>query len=221
MGPADHGRVSAARGNRLTVLKIGLTGGIGSGKTTVSRRFEALGAPVIDTDVLAREVVEPGEPALDNLVRRFGRDILGGDGRLDRDRLREMAFSEPAARREIESILHPAIRERLREGLRALDGRKVPYCIIVVPLLVETDFQEMVDRVLVVETPRERRVAWVMARSGMTRKDVERIMDSQATSEDRLRVAHDVIHNDGSVEELENRVDRLHAGYLAMTNGIQ
>jgi len=200
----------------LKVLRVGLTGGIGSGKTTVSQRFEALGAPVIDTDVLARAVVEPGEPALERLVAVFGEDILRNDGRLNRERLREMAFADPAAKQKLESILHPAIHERLRSRLEELESRDVPYCVIVVPLLVETDFQELVDRVLVVEAQREQRIAWVMARNGMTRADVERIMDSQATSEERLRVAHDIIHNDGSVGELLDKVDRLHAKYLVV-----
>ena len=196
------------------MLRVGLTGGIGSGKTTVSQRFEALGVPVIDTDLLAREVVEPGEPALDRLVAVFGEDILRNDGRLNRERLREMAFADPAAKQALESIVHPAIRERMRVRLEDLESRDVPYCVVVVPLLVETDFQEMVDRVLVVEAQRERRIGWVMERTGMTRAEVERIMDSQATSEERLRVAHDIVHNDGSLRELEKKVDQLHAKYL-------
>lgn len=198
------------------MLKVGLTGGIGSGKTTVSDHFRHLGAPVIDTDVLAREVVAPGEPALEQLVDAFGRDILRDDGTLDRDRLRECVFDDPAARRRVESILHPAIRQRLRERLHELDREDVPYCILVVPLLVETDFQEMVDRVLVVEAPRERRIQWVMARSGISREEVEKIMESQASSEERMHAAHDVLYNDGSVEDLLDGVDRLHAKYLVV-----
>jgi dephospho-CoA kinase len=205
----------------LTVLRIGLTGGIGSGKTTVSRRFEAHGVPVIDTDVLAREVVEPGEPALERLVNAFGRDILRDDGQLDRDRLRDMAFADPAVKQRLESIVHPAIRKRLQVRLEELAGWAVAYCVIVVPLLVETDFQELVDRVLVVEAPRERRITWVMDRTGMTRAEVERIMDSQATSEQRLRVAHDVVDNDGSLGELEEKVDRLHAKYLVVPKRVK
>jgi len=194
------------------VLKVGLTGGIGSGKTAVSNRFEELGVPVLDTDMLAREVVEPGAPALGELVNEFGRGILDDDGRLDRERLRHIVFGDPAARRRVESILHPAIRALLSRRLEALDA---DYCIIVVPLLVETNFQELVDRVLVVEAPRERRIEWVMQRSTMTREEVERVMGSQATSEERLRVADDVIHNDGSLEDLKAKVDRLHAAYMS------
>ncbi|MGA8259059.1 MAG: dephospho-CoA kinase [Arenicellales bacterium] len=197
------------------MLKIGLTGGIGSGKTEVSGRFEALGAPVIDTDVLAREVVEPGEPALGRLVEAFGDEILQADGGLDRHRLRQRAFADPAAKQRLEAILHPAIRERLRVRLERLEQEGAPYCVIVVPLLVETDFHEMVDRVLVVEAERELRVQRVMSRAGMEKVDVERIMDTQATAEQRLGVAHDVIHNDGTLNELRAKVDRLHAKYLA------
>lgn len=198
------------------MLKVGLTGGIGSGKTTVSDCFQQLGAPVIDTDVLAREVVEPGEPALQALVQVFGEEILQDDGRLDRESLRKTAFATPAAREKLESILHPVIRHRVEKQLEDLSQREVPYCIIVVPLLVETDFIEVVDRVLVVEAPRERRIEWVMQRSGMTRREVEGIMDSQADSEERLRVAQDVLHNDGSVADLEGKVNRLHAKYLVV-----
>jgi len=198
------------------MLKVGLTGGIGSGKTAVSDRFEYLGAPVIDTDVLAREVVAPGEPALEQLVDAFGREILEDDGTLDRDRLRQTVFADPEAKARVESIVHPAIRQRLRARLDALERQEVPYCIIVVPLLVETNFQELVDRVLVVEAPRERRIRWVMKRSGMSREEVEKIMESQASSEERLQVAHDVLQNDGTLEDLLEHVDRLHAKYLVV-----
>lgn len=198
------------------MLRVGLTGGIGSGKTAVSDRFADLGAPVIDTDVLSREVVEPGEPALDELVKHFGEAILDNDGNLDRERLREMVFSDPGKKQRVESILHPAIRQRLQDKLKALEKEEHPYCIIVVPLLVETDFQEMVDRVLVVEAPRERRVQWVMSRSGLSRQEVETIMDTQASSETRRAVAHDIIDNDGSLAELLKKVDRFHAKYLVV-----
>lgn len=194
------------------MLRIGLTGGIGSGKTAVSDRFAELGVPVIDTDVLARELVEPGEPALDRLAEMFGNDILQADGRLDRERLRALVFSNPGAKKRLESIMHPAIRDELQKRAETLES---PYCVIVVPLLVETNFQEMVDRVLVVDAPREQRICWVMERNGMTRSDVEQIMESQASSEERARVADDIIDNDGTLEELRRKVDRLHAEYLA------
>lgn len=198
------------------MLRVGLTGGIGSGKTTVSDRFEELGAPVIDTDVLARDVVAPGEPALEQLVDAFGRGILLDDGTLDRAGLRQQAFADPEARRRMEAILHPAIRQRLRARLKALTRRDEPYCVIVVPLLVETDFQEMVDRVLVIEAPRDRRIQWVTARSGMSRDEVEKIMDSQASAGERAQVAHDIVNNDGSLDDLLEKVDRLHAKYLVV-----
>ena len=195
------------------MLKVGLTGGIGSGKTVVSDRFAELGAPVIDTDVLAREVVEPGEPALERLVEAFGRDVLQTDGRLDRKRLREVVFSDAESKHRMESILHPVIRDRLQSHLASLQA---PYCIIVVPLLVETNFHEIVDRVLVVDAPRERRILWVMTRNGMPRNEVERIIETQATPEGRLRIAHDVINNDTDLMELREKVDRLHSKYLAL-----
>jgi len=198
------------------MLKVGLTGGIGSGKTAVSDRFAELGAPVIDTDVLAREVVQPGGPALDELVRHFGEAILDSEGALDRARLRELVFSDPGKKQRVESTLHPAIRERLRDRLAALEKQRHPYCIIVVPLLVETDFQTMVDRVLTVEAPRERRIVWVMDRSGLSRREVEQIMDTQASPDARRAVAHDIIDNDGTLEELLAKVERFHAKYLVV-----
>lgn len=200
------------------MLKVGLTGGIGSGKTAVSDRFAELGVPVIDTDVLAREVVEPGEPALEQLVHIFGKDILQKDGRLNRDHLRSMVFTDPHSKQRVESVLHPAIRKRLRTHLDALDE---PYCIIVVPLLVETNFQEMVDRVLVVEAPREQRTRWVMSRDNMKRSEVDRIMESQATTEERRRVAHDTIENDSDLNALREQVDRLHAKYLVVPPNVK
>jgi dephospho-CoA kinase len=198
------------------MLKVGLTGGIGSGKTTVSDRFADLGAPVIDTDVLAREVVEPGEPALEQLVDDFGGEILRDDGTLNRDGLRERIFNDPEAKRRVESILHPAIRQRLNGLVKELARQDIPYCIIVVPLLVETDFRELVDRILVVEAPRERRIRWVMERNGLSREEVEKIMDTQSSTEERRRVAHDIIENTGSREDLLEKVDRLHAKYLVV-----
>lgn len=196
------------------MLKVGLTGGIGSGKTVVSDRFEKLGAPVIDTDVLAREVAAAGTPALNGLVRVFGGEILKQDGSLDRERLRRIVFDDHAAKKKVEAILHPAIRGELDERLEELETLDPPYCVIVVPLLVETDFQEMVDRVLVVEAPRESRIHWVMERSGMSRKEVEQVMESQATSEQRLRVAQDILNNDGTLTDIQEKADRLHAKYL-------
>jgi dephospho-CoA kinase len=198
------------------MLKVGLTGGIGSGKTTVSDRFADLGAPVIDTDVLAREVVEPGEPALEQLVDDFGGEILRDDGTLNRDGLRERIFNDPEAKRRVESILHPAIRQRLNGLVKELARQDIPYCIIVVPLLVETDFRELVDRILVVEAPRERRIRWVMERNGLSREEVEKIMDTQSSTEERRRVAHDIIENTGSRDDLLEKVDRLHAKYLVV-----
>jgi len=198
------------------MLRVGLTGGIGSGKTVVSDRFAEHGAPVVDTDILAREVVEPGEPALDELVRQFGEAILDEQGGLDRARLRELVFSAPDHKRRVESIIHPAIGEQLRARLKELEKKRHPYCIVVVPLLVETGFQKLVDRVLVVEAPRERRIQWVMDRGGLSRQEVERIMEAQAPPETRRAIAHDIIDNDGSLEDLQAKVDRFHAKYLVV-----
>lgn len=200
------------------MLRIGLTGGIGSGKTTVSDRFSALGAPVIDTDVLAREVVVPGEPALGKLVDRFGPGLLHDEGTLNRARLREIVFADPDARKETESILHPAILKRLNAKLTELEKQRTIFCIIVVPLLVETNFREIVDRILTIEAPSEARIRRVLNRGeAITREEIDTIIEAQASPEERCRVAHDVIYNDGNLEELYQKVDRMHTKYLAMS----
>ena len=136
----------------MVMLRIGLTGGIGSGKSTVAALFAHRGIPVIDTDVIARELVGPGQPALAEIAREFGNDLVTANGELDRGRLRQRVFDDPAARRRLEAILHPRIRAAVQQRLAALD---TPYCLIVIPLLVETKFDEFVDRVLVVDVDEE------------------------------------------------------------------
>jgi dephospho-CoA kinase len=192
------------------MLRIGLTGGIASGKSTVADLFAARGAIVLDTDVIAREVVEPGRPALGSLVRALGDGILGKDGRLDRAELRRRLFEDAALRREVESILHPAIIAELERRALAAGG---PYQVFVIPLLVENRFMSIVDRVLVVDCPEEEQLRRLMARDGETREAAERMLAAQATREQRLAAADDVIDNGGEAADLPAQVAALDAKY--------
>jgi len=191
-------------------LVVGLTGGIGSGKSAVTREFEGLGVPVVDADIAAREVVLPGTPGLLEVVDAFGQDVLGPDGTLDRARLRQLVFEHDDKRKKLESILHPKIRDLIRNNLDAISA---PYCILCVPLLVERGGYENVDRVLVIDCPVETQIERVMARDDLTRPQVEAIMRNQATREQRLEVADDVVQNAGDLEALKAPVAALHDKY--------
>lgn len=196
------------------MLRVGLTGGIGSGKSTVADLFAGRGVPVIDTDVLARDVVRPGEPALDQIIREFGKDILDAQGNLDREQLRTRVFDHPEARRRLEAILHPPIRAA---ALRELSALQAPYCVIVVPLLVETGFGELVDRVLVVDADDALQLERTAARDRVSAEAARKIVTAQAKREARLAQADDVITNSGTLEHLSREVERLHAQYLALS----
>ena len=165
------------------MLVIGLTGGIGSGKSTVAAIFQQLGVPVIDTDLLSREVVEPGEPALDSIAAHFGRDILDAGGRLDRARLRQIVFAEPAQRQWLERLLHPLITQRLRQRLASVFQ---PYCIVMSALLLETDQVKEVQRVLVVDAPEQLQLSRAMSRDNNSEQAIKSIMASQTERETRL-----------------------------------
>ena len=192
------------------MIRIGLTGGIASGKSTVAALFAARGATVIDTDQIAREVVLPGRPALASLVRVLGREILRADGRIDRPRLRQRIFEDPATRRIVEEILHPAILTELTMLAETLPG---PYQLLVIPLLVETGRSQLVDRVLVVDCPQDQQVERLMRRDGETRESAARALAAQATRAERLAAADDVIVNDRRPEELAARVAELDDRY--------
>lgn len=192
---------------------VGLTGGIGSGKTTVADCFAALGVPVIDTDVIARQLTAPGGSALTEIQTAFGEAILLPDGTLDRAALRRRVFADTAARGQLEAILHPRIRQQVEQALATLTA---PYAVIVIPLLVETGaYRDLLGRVLVVDCPEALQIERVMARSGLARDEVERIMAAQAGHAERLAAADDVIANVGLPEALRARVAQLHQAYLA------
>lgn len=191
-------------------LLIALTGGIASGKTAVARLFAKLGVPVIDTDQIARDVVEPGTPGLAKVIAAFGSDILDSAGRLDRARMRERVFADPQQRIMLESILHPAIRKELEARAAAAIGL---YQIHVIPLLVEGTQRGRYDRVLVVDCPEQDQLRRLMERDGSNLEESQNILAAQATREQRLSVADDVIVNTGVLEDLPGFVATLHANY--------
>lgn len=195
------------------MLRVGLTGGIGSGKSTVARQFAELGVPIIDTDVIARDLVAPGRPLLTRIAEQFGADLLTADGSLDRERLRDAVFEDPDKRRQLEDLLHPAIRERM---LRQADAASGPYLILVVPLLVEKGWQSLVDRVLVVDALVDDQIRRTMARDGLPEARVRSILATQASREQRLAAADDVIRNEGSLDKLLQQVQDLHRFYLQL-----
>ncbi len=195
------------------MLLIGMTGGIGVGKSTVTRFFRELGTPVIDADEVARQIVQPGSESLNEIISAFGPDILDQNGELDRARLREIIFSNAQKRHLLEGILHPRILEEMRRQAAQLSA---PYCILSIPLLVETGHTGIVDRILVIDVPEEVQRQRAMQRDNLTARAYQAITMAQASREDRLAVANDVITNDGSLEALQQQVEALHRKYLAM-----
>lgn len=195
-------------------LVVALTGGVAAGKSAVTRRFEALGVPVHDADVAAREVVAPGSEGLAEVVDVFGADVLDSRGQLDRPAMRRRVFADPAARRRLEAIIHPRVRAWLRE--RALAGT-APYCLLAIPLLVENIEQyRWVDRVLVVDVPESVQLARLLARDGIDETLARRMITQQASRADRLALADDVIDNSGDESALDQAVAELHRRYLAL-----
>jgi dephospho-CoA kinase len=195
-------------------LVVGLTGGIGSGKSAVASIFGELGADVIDTDEIAHALTAAGGAAIPAIRQHFGDGFIAADGSLDRTRMRQHVFVRPDARQRLESILHPMIR---METDRRVAASKGPYTVVVVPLLVESGgYLDRVNRVLVVDCPPETQIARVIKRSGLGREEVERILAAQATRTTRLAAADDVIDNGGAIERLRPQVERLHASYLGL-----
>jgi dephospho-CoA kinase len=193
------------------LLTIGLTGGIGSGKTVASDHFARLGAEVIDTDLLSRELVEPGQPALDEIVAHFGTGVLDAEGRLDRAALRARVFTDAVERRALEQILHPRIRAAMLE--RAAASKK-PYVVFVIPLLMETGQQSLVDRVLLIDAPETLQRERAAARDGVDQAEIDRILAAQTDREARRRHADDIVVNDGDLATLYEQIERLHRNYL-------
>ncbi|MGD8310000.1 MAG: dephospho-CoA kinase [Chromatiales bacterium] len=192
------------------MLVVGLTGGIGSGKSSVAALFADLGVPVLDADRIAREAVAPGTAGLDAVVGLLGPEVLDARGRLDRGRVRERVFGDPQLRHRLEAIIHPRVRAELSARLRALDG---PYALAVVPLLIEAGQTDLVDRILVVDLPEELQVRRACERDGVEPDQIRAIMGAQCSRAERLAAADDVIDNSGDPARLERLVRRLHERY--------
>lgn len=197
------------------MLIIGLTGGIGSGKSTVAKMFTALGVPVIDMDHIARQIVEPDQPALDQIAREFGTSVLDTDGRLNRRKLRELIFDSVEKRRRLETILHPLIRQETQRQISELDAA---YCIIVIPLLLETDQRSLVDRILVVDVPETLQITRTVERDGVSVLDVQKILIAQVDRKSRLAAADDVIDNSAGLEQVQIRVSELDQEFRSLAS---
>ena len=211
--PDTHPQTHDNTGRKTLV--IGLTGGIGSGKSTVAAEFGKLGVPVIDTDQLARELVAPGRPALGEIVAHFGPHALRGNGELDRDYLRARIFSDSSDKQALEAILHPRIRQCVRERLATITG---PYCIVVIPLLLETRQTDLIDRILVIDAPEKEQLKRVAARDGLSHNVVAGIMAAQADRETRLSAADDIIVNDADMGSLVGRIRELHMYFMDISH---
>ncbi len=195
------------------IYRVGLTGGIASGKTTVAAMLAELGAGVVDTDDVAREVVEPGEAGLESIEREFGTDVLLETGELDRAAMRKLVFQDADARSRLEAILHPLIRERTLAKVEGLDSA---YAVIVVPLLVETDFDKIVDRVIVVDCPRETQLERLMQRDGVDEAAAEAMLDAQIDRALRNAKADDLIDNSAAIADVRAQTRTLHERLLAL-----
>ncbi|MDE0310445.1 MAG: dephospho-CoA kinase [Acidiferrobacterales bacterium] len=199
------------------MLTVGITGGIGSGKSAAADRFAELGVPVIDADVIARQIVEPGRPACSKVIETFGAEFAAADGGLDRGKLRKLVFSDSGKITRLEDILHPEIHAEI---LRRLSDLSAPYAVVVIPLLAESKRSYPLDRVLVIDAPSQLQISRVSDRDGETAQEVEKIISLQATRKDRLRVADDVISNTGTRQSLTSAVDELHSKYLAIAEDM-
>ena len=195
------------------MLKIGLTGGIGSGKSTVCRLFQTFGITIIDADIIARQLVEPGLPVLSVLANNFGKQILNADGSLNRAKLRDLIFSEPEKKQRLENIMHPVIYARIAEEVEKPLGH---YCIISVPLLMETQKTQIVDRVLVVDCSIESQLERIVDRDKLTREQGLTIIASQIPRRQRLALADDVIDNSTTPAQLAEQIKRLHNSYILL-----
>ena len=196
-------------------FRVGLTGGIASGKSTAAKFFGALRVPILDSDQIARDVVEPGQPPLERLVERFGRKILTPDGHLDRPALRDIVFSDPKARADLEALTHPAIGAALEARSATAGG---PHQVLVIPLLVEKNLAAHVDRVLVVDCDEHLQIRRLRDRDGSTAEQVQAILRAQAPRAARLKAADDIIHNDTDMSAVRDQVAALHTRYLELAS---
>jgi dephospho-CoA kinase len=197
------------------VLVVGLTGGIGSGKSVVSDMFESLGIDIVDADIVAREVVEPGKPALQSIAKQFGDEVLLIDGSLNRQKLRDIIFSDSNAKRWVEMLLHPIIRADI---LRQLAQANSPYCILVSPLLFETKQHQLCSTTLLIDVPEQLQKQRASSRDNTSEDAIQKIIDAQLPRTDKLKLSNQVIVNDGTLEELKEKVLKQHEAYLKMAS---
>jgi dephospho-CoA kinase len=197
------------------MFTVALTGGIASGKSAVERRFAQFGVDIIDADRVAREVIAAGTPGLDAIIEAFGQDVVGADGELDRKAMRERVFADTGARHRLEAIIHPLVREAMHDHARNARGA---YVLLVIPLFVESGDYAWVDRVLVVDVPREMQLSRLVARDGISAELAKSMLDAQATREQRLAVADDVIDNSADLDALDPIVETLHRKYLELAD---
>ncbi|MCH8078924.1 MAG: dephospho-CoA kinase [Proteobacteria bacterium] len=195
------------------VLRIGLTGGIGSGKSTACEIFSELKVPVIDADVIAVKAVKPGMPALQSIIDEFGVKIITKDGYLNRKKLRDRIFKNESDRRKLESVLHPVIYKEIERQTKSINSA---YCIISIPLLLETGTSDIIDRILVIDIPKELQLSRASARDNASLKNIETIIHSQISRDDRLAAADDIINNEGDIENLRKQIYDLHEFYKSI-----
>jgi len=194
-------------------LKIGLTGGIGSGKSAACEIFSELGVPVIDADDIAHNLVKPEMPAFDEITKMFGNDIISSDGTLDRKLIRDKIFTNETDRKKLETILHPAVYKEIDVQVEIINSR---YCIISIPLLLETNTSTTVDRILVIDVPRELQLERASNRDKTNKSDINAIIDSQISRKDRLSFADDIVDNKGDIDDLRKRICELHKFYSSI-----
>ncbi|MBB6522716.1 dephospho-CoA kinase [Pseudoteredinibacter isoporae] len=194
-------------------MVIGLTGGIGSGKTAVSDRFALKGIAIVDADIASRTVVEPGKPALAEIAAHFGDEVILESGELNRAKLREIVFADPSQREQLEAMTHPRIRDEIVSGLQSA---RSPYVILASPLLMETDQHQMCDRILLVDVPEDIQLQRASSRDGVSVEQIKAIMAAQTSREKRRQNADDIIVNDRDLNWLDEEVERLHSSYLSL-----
>ena len=195
------------------VLKIGLTGGIGSGKSTACEIFSEFGVPVIDADIIAHNLVKPGMPVLQAIINEFGEGIVTKDGSLDRKKLRDQIFTNETDRKKLENILHPAIYNEIAHETEGIHSK---YCIIALPLLLETGASKIIDRILIINAPGELQLSRASIRDNVSKSDIEAIMHSQTSPDDRLAAADDIVNNDGDIDNLRRQICDLHRFYTSI-----
>lgn len=199
------------------MLKIGLTGGIACGKSTVCQIFNEQGVPIIDADIIARDIVQPGSLCYQQVVELFGHHILQTDGQINRQLLRRKIFTDPASKKQLESILHPVIRQQLLQQSRQVSA---PYCILAIPLLIEAKMIDLVDRVLVIDSDTKIQLARLCQRDGLTEQEASNILSQQCTQQSRLAHADDIIANNTSLDKLSRAVIQQHQKYIEFANSI-